>query len=124
MFTRIRRAQCAPTISCTSATSIPERWPTGEIEGHNPEYDFAAQPWPTEEGAFSFNIDPSPTKQFLRLHRDDAKTRSDSPTWPSRGIRDEELYDLRKDPEQLNNVADDASYATARQRLRENLMRN
>ena len=48
----------------------PQQWPTGEVVGHNPTYDFATQSWPTEEGAFSFNIDPSPSKQFLRLNRD------------------------------------------------------
>ena len=47
----------------------PEKWKTGEVVGHNPEYDFATEPWPTEKGAFSFNIGPSPTKQLLRLHR-------------------------------------------------------
>ena len=98
----------------------PEQWPTGEVDGHNREYDFAAQPWPTEEGAFSFNIDPSPTKQFLRLHRDDREIKRFANLAFS-PHPDEELYDLRKDPEQLNNVADDASYATAKQRLRQQL---
>jgi arylsulfatase A-like enzyme len=94
----------------------PEKWPTGEIDGHNPEYDFEAQSWPKEATAFSFNIDPSPTKQFLRLHRneDDAKRFANLAFFRH---PKEELYDLRNDPEQLNNVADDASYADARQRL-------
>ena len=49
----------------------PNQWQTGEVGGQNPEFDFATDPWPKEQGAFSFNIDPSPTKQFLRLRRND-----------------------------------------------------
>ncbi|MGI9469167.1 MAG: sulfatase family protein, partial [Rubripirellula sp.] len=50
----------------------PADWETGVVEGHNPEYDFSKTPWPTEPGAFSYNIDPSPTKQFLRLNAETA----------------------------------------------------
>ena len=39
------------------------------------------------------------------------------------GVRPaEELYDLRKDPHWMNNVADDPDYAATRQRLSERLM--
>jgi hypothetical protein len=34
----------------------------------------------------------------------------------------EELYDLREDPDQLRNVAQDASYSAVRQRLSSRLM--
>jgi arylsulfatase A-like enzyme len=96
------------------------KWPTGEVTGHNPRYDFAAQPWPTEPGAFSFNIDPSPSKQFLRLHRDEPATR---PSADLAFIRhpQEELYDLGKDPDQLHNVAGDVDYANAKKSLRSKL---
>jgi len=98
----------------------PEKWPTGEVAGRLPEYDFATQPWPTEAGAFSFNIDPSPSKQFLQLHRDEEDIK---PFADLAFLRhpDEELYDLAKDPDQLHNVADDASYANAKLRLRRKL---
>ncbi len=95
----------------------PATWPTGEVPGENPKYDFATEPWPTGRGAFSFNIDPSPTKQFLRWHREDPNVRrvaalSFSPR------PDEELYDLNTDPEQVRNVAADASYRRVLSRLR------
>ncbi len=87
----------------------PDEWPTGEIEGHNPQYDFAQTPWPTENGAFSFAIDPSPSKQFLRLNRNDPKVTLFAEL--SFGRRPaEELYDLRTDPDQLRNVISDARY--------------
>ena len=98
----------------------PDRWPTGAIEGKNPEYDFSTQPWPTEPGAFSFNIDPSPSKQFLRLNRTNEATRSfgrlsfDLPP-------EFELFDLSEDPEQLRNVAASSDYADTLQRLKEQL---
>ena len=88
----------------------PEDWPTGKVAGHDPTYDFSANPWPTEKGAFSFNIDPSPTKQFLRLNRHlpnvDRYARLAFDRRPA-----EELYDLRKDPHQINNVANRPAYA-------------
>ncbi len=88
----------------------PDQWSTGEVDGEEPIYDFADQPWPTEPGAFSFNIDPSPSKQFLRLHRNDAAVREFAKL--AFGRRPEiELYDLRSDPHQLHNVAGDANYA-------------
>jgi arylsulfatase A-like enzyme len=98
----------------------PEKWPTGEVEGHNPEYDFATEPWPTEPGAFSFNIDPSPSKQFLRLHRGKKGTKEFADLAFSRRPA-EELYDLKEDPHQLQNVADDPDHAEVRQRLRRKL---
>ncbi len=98
----------------------PDKWPTGEVEGHNPEYNFAAEPWPTERGAFSFNIDPSPSKQILRLHRNEKDTKRFANLAFSRRPQ-EELYDLRKDPDQLHNVASDADHADTKQQLRHQL---
>ena len=94
----------------------PENWPTGEVEGHNPDYDFASQPWPTESGAFSFNIDPSPSKQFLRLHRHEADTKRVAQLAFLRHPA-EELYDLSNDPDQLKNVAADSAYSERLQTL-------
>jgi arylsulfatase A-like enzyme len=88
----------------------PAKWPTGEVKGHNPRYDFAAQPWPTERGAFSFNIDPSPAKQFLRLHRNDVDIKRYANLAFLRHPP-EELYDLRNDPGQLKNVAMNPDYS-------------
>lgn len=76
----------------------PGQWPTGEPEGGAPVFDFAETPWPTVKGAFSHNIDPGPTKQWMRLH-ETAQNRQAFDRRPH-----EELYDLREDPHQINNL--------------------
>ncbi len=82
----------------------PEDWPTGRGKGAPPSYDFTKRHWPSGAEAFSFNVDPSPTKQFMRQHPDDPSVR---PLFaPAFGRRPkEELYDLKKDPGQLRNLA-------------------
>lgn len=97
-----------------------DEWPTGEVKGRNPIYDFAKTPWPTERGAFSFNIDPGPSKQVLRLHRDSTDVK-DLAELAFVKHASEELYDLRKDPDQLKNMAKDPAYAEIRKRLRRKL---
>lgn len=89
---------------------------SGEVGGRNPTYDFANQPWPTGEGAFSYNIDPGPSKQAMRLDRSSPQARLAFAKRPQ-----EELYDLTVDPDQLRNVALDENYAGSLQRLREQL---
>ena len=91
----------------------PDTWRTGEVEGKNPTYDFGEQPWPTEPGAFSFNIDPSPSKQSLRLDRESAEARLVFARRPK-----EELYDLDTDPDQLHNLAGEKSHRDTLERLR------
>ncbi len=99
----------------------PQAWPTGEVQGHNPTYDFSKTPWPTERGAFSFNIDPSPTKQFIRLNRDRPDVKPFAAF--SFGRRPaEELYDLRVDPDQIHNVATQSGYNRDLRRLRGQLV--
>ena len=98
----------------------PDKWPTGEVDGHNPEYDFAKEAWPTEPGAFSFNIDPSPSKQALRLNRDKPAFRKLANLAFTSHAPDE-LYDLKKDPDQLNNVAKKSRYQSDLVRLKKQL---
>jgi hypothetical protein len=99
----------------------PDKWTTGEVKGRNPEYDFAETPWPTEPGAFSFAIDPSPSKQFLRLNRkvSDIKqfAKLSFPQWPK-----DELYDLSSDPNQLKNVASRSDYAATLKSMQSQLI--
>jgi len=98
----------------------PANWPTGERATPEPRIDFTDGSWPKHDGAFSFNIDPSPTKQFLFEHRRDPKVQ---PFFAlACGPRpDEELYDLRTDPDQLRNVATDSRHAAALAQLRNKL---
>ena len=120
MCTCIRRARYEPRIFFTSATSIPTNGRLAKSKDTTLSTIFAKTSWPTEKGAFSFNIDPSPSKQFLRLHRDDEHTKAKANLSFSRRP-EEELYDLAQDPEQLNNVVGDPKYAKARLRLRRKL---
>ncbi len=99
----------------------PDRWPMGApyavTETETPPADvlenntFAAFP----------DMDASPTKAWLIAHRRD-------PQWKWQydyafGKRPgEELYDLRKDPDETNNVADDAAYADAKHELSAQLL--
>ncbi len=95
----------------------PDSWRTGEKDGGMQVYNFADTSWPTDPGAFSFAIDPSPTKQLLRLRRQEPDIRrfADMAFLPR---PNEELYDLKEDPEQLKNVASDPSYTQQLARLR------
>ncbi|MAI32405.1 MAG: hypothetical protein CBE00_05560 [Planctomycetaceae bacterium TMED240] len=96
----------------------PAQWESGVVTGHNPEYDFSKTPWPTEPGAFSYNIDPSPTKQYLRLNPESANRYAKLAF--AQKPRDE-LYDLKRDPQQLTNLTDSPEYAQAQDLLRRKL---
>lgn len=85
----------------------PERWPAGDPTGggepYHPNWTYG-------------DIDDSPTKTYLIEHPDDPSVKrlfelavAKRPT--------EELYDLRKDPNQLDNVAPDPSYAKVKEAL-------
>ena len=87
----------------------PEKWKTGHGDGKPPVYDFSKRDWPKGAEAFSYNIDPSPTKQWMLQHPDDPASKLCFSPRP-----EEELYDLRKDPGQLHNVAADKDHQTQR----------
>jgi len=95
----------------------PQTWPTGQPEGLIQEVDFAKKPWPQTPGSFSYNCDLSPTKQWMITHKPPQNRQAFGPR------SDEELYDLRKDPQQLKNVADDPAYAPAKRALAQQLAR-
>ena len=85
----------------------PDRWPVG------------APNITSSQGIFS-DTDDGSTKNWMIRHASDPKVR---PLFRlSFGKRPaEELYDLRADPYQMNNVADDSSYATVKAHLRTTL---
>jgi arylsulfatase A-like enzyme len=89
----------------------PDRWPAG-----TPDYSAAAFP-----GAWLGDCDNGPSKTWLVEHREqDADTRRLYDL--AFGKRPaEELYDLRKDPNQLSNVIDQPEYAAIRAQLSQQL---
>lgn len=90
----------------------PDRWPAGDpADGGEPYYSNRGYG----------DIDDGPSKTYLIEHRDEpaVKRLFELATQKRPG---EELYDLRKDPDQLNNVAADPSYADARKELEARLM--
>jgi N-sulfoglucosamine sulfohydrolase len=88
----------------------PERWPAGD------PFEFRK-----ERGMYG-EIDPCPTKTFMMEHKDDPRIRKIFELGFEKRPA-EELYDLRKDPGQLDNVADDIEYAEHKQELSAILMK-
>ena len=88
----------------------PANWPTGRVKGEQPSYDFEKTPWPTTPGAFSHNIDPGPSKQWM-LQNAESGEHAELYQLAFGPREEEELYDLESDPEQLQNVAADPAYA-------------
>jgi arylsulfatase A-like enzyme len=88
-------------------------------ESRFPAYtpNFINGEWPKDAGAFLFNIDPSPTKQYLLDHRDEPAMK---PFFEMAcGLHpEEELYDLKSDPAELYNLAGEPRLAHVRANLR------
>lgn len=95
-----------------------EGYPCRAIRTHEFLYirNFKPDLWPAGTPDAFRDIDGSPTKTFLMQHRDEPKVK---PLFDlACGKRPaEELFDLRKDPGQLHNVADDPAYADTRKKL-------
>jgi arylsulfatase A-like enzyme len=85
----------------------PDRWPAGD-----PEQYFAVGPFG--------DIDGGPSKSLLLDRRSDASVRRYFELATAKRPADE-LYDLKRDPDQLVNVAADAAYAKTLARLRAEL---
>ncbi len=85
-----------------------ERWPAGVSEG-------ATHPI----GAFA-DCDNGPTKTFLIEHGEEAdyKIYYD---WSFAQRPAEELYDIEKDPDQINNIANDPKYSDVKKKLSKEL---
>ncbi|MEX2263045.1 MAG: sulfatase [Bryobacteraceae bacterium] len=96
----------------------PDRWPAGDPNGLEKS---SAQPFTSEElTSQTFkalaDIDAGPSKAYMAMHRSQSGV---APLYElAAGKRPErELYDVRKDPFQMRNVAGDADYAGAVKRL-------
>lgn len=101
----------------------PDRWPAGdpsgfEVPGTQPySYQLMAR---YTLLAFA-DVDGSPSKAYMLQHRDDpAVKRLYDLAFGKRPAR--ELYDLRKDPWEMHNLAGDPSYAKDLNRLDQQLM--
>lgn len=94
----------------------PERWPLGDPyrrDGDNPPTVADV----TEETRVTLpDEDAGPTKAWLVTQRHDPKWKLHF-DWVYGKRPREELYDLKRDPHQTKNVAEDAEYPQARQRL-------
>ena len=95
----------------------PENWVTGRRKGPPQTFDFSRRHWPKGAEAFCFNVDPSPTKQYMLTHPDNPLVRS---CWGQAfgPYPREELYDLKKDPGQLHNLVQAQKYSDALRALR------
>jgi len=95
----------------------PDRWPMGAPYAAEGRTGTLVVQQLEENTFYAFpDMDASPTKAWVVLHRDDA-------AWKGHYSRafakrpSEELYDLRKDRYQTQNLADDPAYAEQRARL-------
>lgn len=90
----------------------PDRWPAG---------DPARGGEPFDPDRVYGDIDDSPSKTYMMEHRDDPQVRPlFALAFEKRPA--EELYDLRKDPHQLRNVASDPAYADDRRESEASLL--
>jgi N-sulfoglucosamine sulfohydrolase len=98
----------------------PERWPAGAPKGYSHAIDIdVARPRGTHYGYA--DIDGGPTKSYMLKYRDDPKAKRLFEL--AFGKRpSEELYDLQKDPDQLDNVAGKPEYAKVKKKLADALM--
>ncbi len=98
----------------------PDRWPAGDAKGYaQPVKIVVSRPLGTFYGYG--DIDAAPTKSYMLKYRNDPKVgRLFELALGKRPA--EELYDLRKDPDQLNNVAEKTNYARVKGKLATALM--
>ena len=96
----------------------PDRWPEGMLPADSKaSFEVLAN---NTRSAFA-DIDASPTKAWLFQNRKKPELKSFVEfAWGKRPA--EELYDLKKDPNQMANLAMDPEYAATRDALRKQLM--
>ncbi|AKJ63794.1 sulfatase [Kiritimatiella glycovorans] len=99
----------------------PDRWPAGDpnraLESPPPPEDL----WARNTFLGYGDIDASPTKGWLVHHREAPEAERAVAMGLEKRPR-EELYDLRRDPDQLHNLAGDPEYAPVRERMNRRLM--
>jgi arylsulfatase A-like enzyme len=99
----------------------PTRWPMGDPRGIGADRAPTAAQLETNTFVTFADMDASPTKAWLVANRKDPKwQRCYDLAFARRPA--EELYDLRKDRDQVNNVAGEAGYAKEKARLARQLL--
>ena len=100
----------------------PDRWPMGSPKQVTDTSEPTAQELEHETHVAFADMDASPTKAYYVAHRHDPEMKKfyDMAFDHRPG---EELYDLRKDPDQQKNVAGDAAYAKQKEELAGQLMK-
>ncbi len=101
----------------------PERFPLGDGPGYGQPEDPMPDYATLREDTFAAfpDMDASPTKGWIATHRDDpGMGKFLGYAFGARPA--EELYDLREDPDQLRNVAEDPTYRNVKEGLSERLM--
>lgn len=99
----------------------PDRWPEGAPLAVKPDSAPLFSELANNTQLAFPDIDASPTKAWLVEHRNDAEFVPFSElAWGKRPA--EELYDLKKDPDQMHNLAADPSFEKEREDLRFRLM--
>jgi uncharacterized sulfatase len=100
----------------------PSRWPMGSPNGvtatETPSYESLQNATYT---AFA-DMDASPTKAWLIEHRHDPQWRSYYEMAFGKRFM-EELYDIRKDPDQMNNLAGNSEFRAVKEKLAARLMK-
>lgn len=100
----------------------PDRWPMGDPMKLTATSEPTAQELEENTYVAFGDMDASPTKAWLVAHRNDPKWRQHYEF--AFGKRPaEELYDLRKDPQQMKNVAADPAYAKSKMAMSAQLMK-
>lgn len=89
----------------------PDRWPMG--------CPFVSSPIPKVFP--DIGSTPSPTYEWIITHRNNSTVQQYF-TWAVAKHPAQELYDLHKDPDQINNVADDPPYTAIKNRLAKKLL--
>jgi arylsulfatase A-like enzyme len=97
----------------------PDRWAAGDpASGEMPSYEMLTK---SDNQAGWSDCDPSPTKAWMLTHRDEPTVKPLAErAFGKRPAR--ELYDLRKDPYEMNNVAEESAYADVVGQLDKRLM--
>ncbi len=101
----------------------PDRYPMGTAPGFGlPEGDLAAFEDLREDTFAAFSdLDASPTKAWMLTHRDVPSVQQQVVL--TFGLRpSEELFDIRRDPNHMHNLADDPDFSTAKQQLSARLL--